>query len=354
MVKPISLRLEDAAIPEDRRISPAAFLARAATAHLRSFISGQTPINVAKGIYGEGDLVTVEILKTKAATTSATTQQAGWARELARTAVLATIQDAASVSAAASIIGRSLSLDLGALAQLSVPSRPLTPSDAAKFLGEGQPIPVRNFNFAAGALRPFALKTITTYSRELAESSSIEATVRQTLAETFGLGIDSVMLSTGSSPSQPAGLFQSTPITATAGGGLVAMLGDIEALFGALAQNGAGANVVIVAALPQAAALKGQLSPKFDWPIYASTAMALKSIGAIDTTSFVSGFASEVDFEVSGATALAMDTAPGDISGAPSVKSAYQLEMLALRATMHISWIMRVAGHAQLITNVSW
>ena len=306
-------------------------------------------------MYGERDLVTAELLKTKAATGAATTQQANWARELARTAVLATIQDAASISAGAAIISRSLSLDLGALAQLSVPSRPLTSNDAAKFLAEGQPIPVRNFNFAAGTLRPFGLKTITTYSRELAQSSSIEATVRQTLAESFGLGLDAVMLSSSAaSGSQPAGLFQSAPITPTTGGGVAAMLGDIEALYGALAQNGAGANVAIVAPLPQAAVLRAQLSPLFSWPIFASSTMALKSIGAVDLTSFVSGFGTEVQFEVSGATALAMDTAPADISGAPLVKSAYQLEMLALRATMFISWTMRVSGHAQLISGVTW
>src|SRR5262249_38471377 len=298
-------------VPEDvRRTNPS--LARAASAHLRSFITGQTPTNAEKAMYGEADLATPAILR--AATGTAKTQQTGWAADLAPTAVLATIQDAASVSAAASIIARSLSLDLGALAQLNVPSRPLTPSDAAKFLAEGAPIPVRQFNFAASTLHPFALKTITTYSRELSESSGIEAVCRQTLAESFGLGLDAVMLSaTAGTSSQPAGLFQSPPITPTAGGGAAAMVADIKLLFTALAQNGAGANVVIVAALPQAASLKAQLSPKFDWPIFASTAMAIASVGAVDVTSFVSGFTSEVEFDVSKATALHMDTAPTDI-----------------------------------------
>lgn len=347
-------------VPEDnfRRTNPAHYVPRAAAAHLRSFVSGQTPINAAKAMYGEGDLVTPEILK--AATSAAKTQQAGWAQDLARTAVLATIQDAASISAAASIIARSLSLDLGALAQLNVPSRPLTPSDAAKFLAEGAPIPVHQFNFAASTLHPFALKTITTYSRELSESSGIEAVCRQTLAESFGLGLDAVMLSTAAgSASQPAGLFQSAPLTPTAGGGLAALTGDIRALFSALAQNGAGANVVIVAALPQAASLKAQLSPKFDWPIFASTAMPAATCGVVDTTSFVSGFTSEVEFDVSKTTALVMDTTPTDITGgspspAPLVKSDYQTEMLALRASMHVSWTMRVTAHAQLIQNVTW
>src|SRR5262249_27672900 len=233
-------------VPEDafRRANPSIYLARAATAHLRSFVTGQTPINAAKAMYGEADHVTPAILRS--ASTAAKTQQAGWAQDLARMAVLATIQDAAPISAAASIIARSLSLDLGALAQLSVPSRPLTPADGAHFIAEGAPIPVRQFNFAAGTLRPYALKTITAYSRELSESSGIEATVKQTLAESFGLGLDAVMLSTTAGRgSPPAGPVPCGALDPRHGGGAAAMLGDIQALFAALAQNGAGANVVI-------------------------------------------------------------------------------------------------------------
>ena len=348
-------------VPEDvsRRASPAVYLARAATAHLRSFTTGMTPANAAKAMYGEGDRVTPLIIR--AATSAATTQQTGWAAELAQRAVLATIQDAASISAGAAIIARSLSLDLGRLAQLSVPSRPLTSADGAHFLAEGSAIPVRAFNFAAGTLRPYGMKTITTYSRELSESSGIEAVVKQTLAESFGLGIDAAMLSASAgTASQPAGLFQSAPIGPTAGGGAAAMFGDIKALFAALAQNGAGANIVIVVPLPQAAGLKAQLGVKWDWPIFTSTAMAANSVGAVDLTSFVSGFTSEVEFSVSKAAALHMESStPADIvSGggalAVPVKSAFQTEILALRSTMHLSWVMRVAGHAQLVTNCTW
>jgi hypothetical protein len=346
-------------VPEDtfRRVNPSIYLSRAGAAHLRSFITGQTPLNVARSMFGEADLVTAEIIK--AATTPATTTTGGWAREFARTAVLSLIQDAASLSAAASIIARGLSLDLGHLAQLTVPSRPLTPNDAAKFVQEGVPITVRAFNFAAGTLRPYALKTITTYSRELSESSSIDAAVRQTLAESFGLGLDAVMLSASAgSASQPAGLFQSAAITAATGGGATAMFADIKALMAALAQNGAGANVVFVAPLPQVATLKAQLGPKWDFPIFPSSAMAAASIGAVDATSLVSGFGSEIEFEVSKSAALHMDTTPSDIGSggtlATPIKSTYQLDLLALKATMKISWTMRVSGHAQLITACTW
>jgi hypothetical protein len=215
---------------------------------------------------------------------------------------------------------------------------------------------VRAWNFAAGTLHPFNLKTITTYTRELSESSTIEAAVRQTLAESFGLGIDARMLSTtAGSASAPAGLFQSAPITGATGGGITAMLADIKALFGALATNGAGANVVLVAPLAEAASLKAQLGAQWTFPIYASTAMPAATLGAVDVTSFVSGFTSEIGFEVSKVAALHMDTAPVDpIMGGQPVKSTMQVDMLALKATMTISWLMRVAGHGQLVTGCTW
>jgi hypothetical protein len=355
MVRPISLKSDDAE-PAYRNVNPAVFVARAGVAHLRAFTTGGTPANAAKAMFGN-DYGTAEVIR--AATAQAQTQQTGWAKELATTAVLAVVQDAASISAGANIIARGLSLDLGHLYQLSVPSRPLMPADGAQFLAEAAAIPVKGWNFTAATLHPFNLKTITTYTTELAASSMIEAAVRQTLAESFGLGIDARMLSTtAGSASAPAGLFQSPPITGTSGGGTTAMLADIKALFNALAANGAGANVVLVAPLGEAASLKAQLlGPQWNYPIFSSTAMPAATLGAVDTTSFVSAFTSAITFDVAKATALQTDTAPTDplpIATGPSIKSTFQTEMLALRATMSISWLMRVAGHAQICTGVTW
>jgi hypothetical protein len=305
-------------------------------------------------MFGDADRVTAEIIK--AASAQATTSTAAWAQELAQQATLSLIQDAASTAAGPAIIARAVSLDLGRLAQLSVSGRPLTPADGAKFVQEGEPIPVRSWNFARGILQPYGLKTITAYTREVAESSNLEGAVKQTLTESFGLGIDAVMLSASpATAAAPAGIFQAAPITATAGGGLNAMLADIKALFTALATNGAGVDVAIVAPPGQVASLKAQVGPKWDYPIFTSTAMAANSVGAVDLTSFVSGFGSEIRFNVSTAGALHMeDTTPGDISGSTPVKAPFQVEMLALRATMTLGWLMRVPGHAQLITGCTW
>jgi hypothetical protein len=142
-------------------------------------------------------------------------------------------------------------------------------------------------------------------------------------------------------------------LTATAGGGLSAATGDIGNLFAALAVAGAGRDVVIIAAAPEAAKLKTQTGANFDYDILPSTALAAKTVAAIEVSSLVVGFASTADFSVSKAGLLHMeDTSPTDL-GTPS-KSLYQIDGLAVRMTCDASWAMRAPGHAQFITNVSW
>jgi hypothetical protein len=58
MVRPVSLRLEDADV---RKVRPFVYLVRAASATLRSFVTGATPTDAAKKLFG-GDPVTEYVL----------------------------------------------------------------------------------------------------------------------------------------------------------------------------------------------------------------------------------------------------------------------------------------------------
>jgi hypothetical protein len=62
MVKPVSLRLEDADV---RKARPCVYLVRVASATLRSFITGATPTNAAKKMFGSDDVVTDFILRAR-------------------------------------------------------------------------------------------------------------------------------------------------------------------------------------------------------------------------------------------------------------------------------------------------
>ena len=303
----------------ERRIAarPAIYLCRAAAAHLRGFITNQTPECAAKELFGD-DAVTDIVLRA-ATTPAAISGTSGWAASLAGVAIYDLIQTAASLSAAADVINRGLKLNMDGIAECRVPGRVLNAAAAGQWVAEGMAAPVRALSFANDAiLRPRKLQVLTTYSRELAEHSNIEAIVRQTLGEATGLALDLQMLSADpGDSSKPPGLFAGVaPITPTAGGGTAAMITDVGNLFAALAPHSAGKTAAIIAALPQAVTLKLTAGPKFDFDILASTALAAGTVGVIEVASFVSGLGSTAEFSTSKVGVLhSEDTSPTDVTG---------------------------------------
>ena len=228
---------------------------------------------------------------------------------------------------------------------------------------EGAAAPVRTLSFSDTAiLHPRRLSVISVFTREIVESSNIEAIVRQTLGEATGLALDAKMFSAdAASANAPAGLFAGVaPLTPTAGGGSAAMEGDLKNLLAALAAQGGGKTAVIVAALPQAVTLKMTVGPKFDYDIIESTALPTGTVAVIEIASFVSGFGSTAEFDVTkvGAVHMEADT-PADIVSAGGavatpVRSLFQTDALALKSNLWASWGLRAAGHAQWIQGASW
>jgi Phage capsid family len=311
-------------------------------------------------MFGSGDVVTAEILRS--ATAPATTTTTNWAQQLAGIAIYDLVQSITSQSAAAAVIDRALQLNMDGIAELRVPGRVVSAS-AAAWVAEGAPVPVRSLSFSnAAILRPRKLAVISAFTREMVESSNVEATVRQTLGEAVALALDAQMFSSSAGDaSKPPGLFAGiTSLTATAGGGSLAMIGDIEQLIAALATNGAGLAPVFIAAAKQAAAMKTLVGPKFDYPIFASGALAAGTVAVVEPASLVSGFGSTAEFSTSKVAALHMeDASPQDITGgtpspAVPVRSMFQTDAIALKSTLSASWGLRAAGHAQWIQNTTW
>ena len=344
-----------------RTHSPATFIHRAASAHLRSFVTGGiAPTDAAKAMFGD-DGATELVLK--AASAPATTTTSGWAQSLAGIAVYDLVQSVTSLSAGADVIDRGLKLNMDGIAEARVPGRVLNAAAAGQWVAEGAAAPVRALSFTnAAILRPRRLSVISTYSREMAESSNIEAVVRATLGEAVGLALDAQMFSsTTGDATKPPGLFAGvSPIAATTGGGTAAMVADIGNLFAALAANSGGKTAVIIAALPQAVKLKLTAGPKFDYDIIASTALPTGTVAVLEIASFVSGFGSTAEFNTTKVGALHMeDTTPADIVSAGGtvaapVKSLYQIDAIGLKTTLWATWGLRAAGHAQWIQGVTW
>jgi Phage capsid family len=351
-----------ALVPEDitrRTTRPSVYAVRAGAATLRAFMNGQTPVNAARSMFGD-DHITEIILR--AATAPAATGVSAWAKEIAGLAIYDLIQATTSLSAGAEIISRALKLNMDGVAELRVPGRTVSAAAAGQWVAEGQPTPVRALNFSdAAILRPRRLSIISVYTQEMAQSSNIEAIVRQTLGEATGLALDAQMFSASAGDaSKPPGLFAGTAaLTPTAGGGDNAMHGDIAALFGALAANAGGKTAVIVAALPQAIRLKMSVGPKFDYDILSSTALAAGTVAVIELASFVSGFESLAEFNVSKVAAVHMEAdTPTDITGgSPSpavpVRSLFQIDAIALKMRLQAAWGMR-ASHVAFLTGATW
>jgi len=74
-----------------RAARPSVYAIRAASATLRGFITGVTPSNAAKKMFGHGDIVTEYVLQ-RSATAPAEIAVAGWAQELGRVAIYDLIQ----------------------------------------------------------------------------------------------------------------------------------------------------------------------------------------------------------------------------------------------------------------------
>jgi hypothetical protein len=309
----------------------------------------------------KSDPVTDLVLR--GATSAADTATSGWAQQLAGIAIYDFVQSITSLSAAAELIVRGLRLSMDQIAEYRVPGRVPTAAAAGMWVAEETAAPARQLVFSNPAiLRPRKLSVMYPYTRELAESSNIEAVVRQTLGETAAMALDLAVFSAAAGDAtKPPGLLNGiAPITPATGGGAAAMEGDLKALFAALAAQGAGKTAVIVAALPQAVTLKTLVGPKFDYDIVASTALATGTVVVVEVASFVSGFSSTPEFRVSNqAIYHAEDTAPTDITGgspssASPVRSLYQTDALALKMNLWAAWGLRAANHTAWITGATW
>src|SRR5262249_34011869 len=147
---------------------PAVYLHRAAAAHLRGFITNQTPERAAKELFGD-DAVTDIVLRA-ATTPAAISGTPAWAQQLAGGAIYDLIQSPTSLSAAADVIDRALKLNMDGVAELRVPGRALSAAAAGQWTAEGMPTPVSAMSFAnAAVLRPRKLDVLSVLSREMAE-----------------------------------------------------------------------------------------------------------------------------------------------------------------------------------------
>src|SRR6516164_456943 len=142
--------------------------------------------------------------------------------------------------------------------------------------------------------------------------------------------------------------------TATAGGGLAALEGDMKNLMAALVAVGAGRSPVIVCNPIQATAIKLLASPKFDVPVWPSNAVAPGTVIMVEPTSFASAFAPTPEFEISShALVQFQDTPTSDPMAGTPTESLWQHDKIGWQTKLRAAFGMR-APHVAVVNAVTW
>jgi hypothetical protein len=146
-----------------------------------------------------------------------------------------------------------------------------------------------------------------------------------------------------------------TPLTATAGGGSTALLGDVKKLIAAISP---ALKPVLIANSVQTASI-GVLSQS-PLPIITAPTMPADQVIAVDAAAFASA-TGVPSFRASQNVTLHMDTVPSALSatGSPNtvaapMRSAFQTDVTALRSILPIDWGLRRAGAVAVVNGTTW
>jgi HK97 family phage major capsid protein/HK97 family phage prohead protease len=365
-----------------KKLDPVELIIRAGTIAMFAHIHKRNLDDVRKEIYGDDEPTKVfSQWAQRAAVNPAMTTVTGWAAELVQQVVTSFMETLMPKSVFPRLSGYGLGLSFGRNGRIIIPTRSRTPTIAGSFVGEGQPIPVRQGAFTSQTLTPKKMAVITTWTREIDEHSipAIEGLLRQAIQEDTAVALDSVLLDANpATVVRPAGILNGvTPLTPTTGGGFNALIGDIKQLSGALITGTAGhlrqpvwlmnpqqVNSILLTAMPGMAAFpfrdevsRGQLQ---GWPIIDSGTVPLGEVIAMDAADYVSVTGDGPRFEMSDqATLHEEDTTPlpivpGSGTASAPVRSLWQTDSLALRLIMPLNWLIRRPGVVAMVTGVTW
>jgi HK97 family phage prohead protease len=367
-----------------KQIKPVDYLFRALTVQLKHYDQrGQKSlIDVMKDTYGE-DVQVKAMLDwvTRAAVVPATTTVTGWAAELVQTGYGEFFEALFPQSIYAPLRAKGGTFTFGRNGVITLPTRSRSAAISGAFVLQGNAIPVKQGQFSTISLTPKKMAVISTFTREISEHSTpaIEAMIREAIVNDTAVAIDAVLMDNGAATAtRPAGLLNGvSAITATVGGGIAALIGDLKAMVNALLASTFGGvrqpvwimspGDALAISLTQAAAggdfpfesitTTGTL---LGYPVIQSTNAAADTIYLIDAADFMTATGDSPNFSVSDQATLHMEnTTPADIVGTPSVvaapvRSLWQTDTMGIRMIMDINWALRRTGMVQWITGMTW
>jgi HK97 family phage prohead protease len=346
-------------------------------------IRGTLPDIERMRIYGDDEAHKVVLdWVMRAASAPAMTTVAGWAQELVHQIYAEMMALLLPQSIFPRLSAKGTSLSFGQAGKILLPTRSRTPTIAGSFVGEGMAIPVRQGAFTSQTFIPKKMAVITTWTREMADHSipGIEGVLKQAIQEDTAISLDSILLDANPATTiRPAGILNGVgATTATAGGGVAAVVGDIKALLGALIVSTYGNVRNLVWLMNPADALSASLVTAANTgifpfkdeigrgtlnniPIIDSSTVPSKTVILADAADFVVMQGDNMRFEISDQATLHMeDTTPLDlVSGSPGTvaspqRSLFQTDSLALRLVFPINWSFRRTGMVAWTQNVTW
>ena len=242
-------------------------------------------------------------------------------------------------------------------------------------------IPVRQGAFSSQTLTPKKVAVITTWTREMNDHSipAIEGLLREAIQLDTSVAIDTVLIDANAATTiRPAGLLNGVGATsATAGGGIAALIGDITALINSISAATYGnvrnlAWLVNQTDMLRASLLNAPNTGIFPFkaeiaagnlsgiPFIDSATVPTKTMILVDAADFVVVGGEAPRMEMSDQATLHMeDTTPADLVASPSTvaapqRSLFQTDSLALRMVMPLNWTQRRAGTVAWTQNVTW
>ena len=373
------------AMPKRKETEPGQFILRHMVGKTLAYVTrkpAEMCLEERYGGYGDWDATKgVHQWIERAATAPATTTTAGWAAELAVVGQGEFINAIMAGSIAQPVMARGFSVALGRNAQISMPTRAPTPTVAGSFVAEGAPIPVRQAGFTAVTIGLKKMAVITSYTREIAEHSTpeIETILRRLIIDDTGTAVDNVFIDNiAESAIRPAGIRAGVAaITATAGGGFNALVGDLKALVGALAGVNALRNPIWIMNPVQQIAISLTQNNGGDFPFQADiNANRLLSYSVVVSSTVPAGMVILINaddlmvvqgdtprFDVSDqATLHYEDTTPlqlvtgaqgSGVVASPS-RSLFQTDSLALRMILPMNWALLRTGSVAWTQSVTW
>ena len=298
---------------------------------------------------------------TRAAVNPAMTSVASWAVELVQSAVLDFLAGMQRNSAFAALLARPGVLVVANDMPTKVPGRSGPWAAVGGWVAEGSPKPVGVIGLTSITLTPRRLAGISVFTEETLEYSvpAIEALVEQALRHDLGALLDQ------SPARQRGGLDGETGRAAqwrdaahgsAATPSAEAMYEDLGVLAGAVGTGHPDARVTYLANPVQA----GRMAAS-GYDAIATGFLAAGTVVAVDAVALAMTVANP-SFLVSGNASLHMETSPLPLvtgeqgSGvlATPMRSLFQTDALALRATIPAAWMVRRSGAVAAVTGATW